>query len=96
MAVDSTSTDEATCSGSTAIALAVEQQNSAVGEIANNVSQASGGTADVSSNIINVTQLANETGAAAGQVTVSAKELNNNADQLRGRVESFLSAVKAA
>ncbi|MDD3651290.1 methyl-accepting chemotaxis protein [Immundisolibacter sp.] len=81
---------------STLIAAAVEQQGAATQEIAHNVVQASAGTSEVSSNIAGVSQAAASTGAAAEQVLGVASELSEQAELLRGKVEAFLAAVKAA
>jgi methyl-accepting chemotaxis protein len=81
---------------STMIAAAVEQQGAATQEIAHNVAQASAGTTEVSSNIVGVTQAAVSTGAAAEQVLGVAGELSEQAELLRGRVETFLAGIKAA
>jgi methyl-accepting chemotaxis protein len=54
------------------------------------------GTAEVSSNIVGVTEAARETGAAAGQVLTSAEELSQLANRLRGEVGRFLDQVRAA
>jgi methyl-accepting chemotaxis protein len=78
------------------IASAVEEQGAATQEIARNVQQAAAGTSEVSNNIGGVTKAATDTGAAASQVLSSAGELAKQAKQLRGEVDSFLAAVKAA
>ena len=80
----------------TTIASAVEEQGAATQEIARNVQQAAQGTNEVSSNISGVTQAAASTGAAAEQVLATAGELSKQSETLRGRVETFLAAVKAA
>jgi methyl-accepting chemotaxis protein len=81
---------------STAIASAVEQQGAATGEIARNVQQASAGTTQVTQNIAGVSQAAAETGHAASQVLGAAGDLSKQAALLRGKVETFLGAIKAA
>jgi methyl-accepting chemotaxis protein len=80
----------------TTIASAVEEQGAATQEIARNVQQASSGTHEVTTNIAGVNQAATDTGAAASQVLSSASELSKQSETLRGQVEKFLSAVKAA
>ena len=80
----------------TTIASAVEEQGAATQEIARNVQQAAAGTAEVSSNISGVTEAASSTGAAAEQVLGVATELSQQSETLRGKVETFLAAVKAA
>ena len=79
-----------------AIAAAVEQQGSATQEIARNVQQAAAGTQEVSSNIVGVSQGANDTGAAANQVLGAARELSQQAEQLRSEVGGYIAGVKAA
>lgn len=80
----------------TAIATAVEQQGSATQEIARNVQEAAQGTGMVSSNIIGVNNAAGKTGAAAGQVLVSAEQLSGQAAMLRADVDRFLANIRAA
>jgi methyl-accepting chemotaxis protein len=80
----------------TTIAAAVEEQGAATQEIARNVQQAAKGTQEVSGNIAGVTQAAGETGAAASQVLDAAGEMSRQAEMLRGQVDQFLSAVRAA
>jgi methyl-accepting chemotaxis protein len=79
----------------TTIAAAVEQQGAATQEISRNVQQAATGTTEVSSNIGNVSQAAQDTGAAATQVLSSAGELARNGTLLKDQVESFLREVRA-
>ncbi len=78
------------------IADAVNQQSAATKEIARNVEQAARGTTEVTTNITAVTEAANDTGAAAGQVLTSAQDLTQQSDALRGLVAKFLAEVKAA
>jgi methyl-accepting chemotaxis protein len=80
----------------TTIASAVEEQGAATQEISRNVQQAAAGTSEVSNNISSVTQAAGETGAAAGQVLQAAGDLSRQAEQLRGQIDQFLAAVRAA
>jgi methyl-accepting chemotaxis protein len=80
----------------TTIASAVEEQGAATQEIARNVQQAAAGTTEVSTNISGVTQAAGETGAAASQVLSASGELARQGETLRGEVEKFLAAVRAA
>ncbi len=78
------------------IAAAVEEQSAATKEIARNVEQAATGTQEVTSNITGVSQAANDTGSAAGQVLASARELAQQSDALKSVVTSFLADVKVA
>jgi methyl-accepting chemotaxis protein len=80
----------------TTIASAVEQQGAATQEIARNVQQAAAGTQEVSSNVAGVTEAATATGEAAGAVERAAGELSAQSQQLRERVDAFLSQVRAA
>jgi methyl-accepting chemotaxis protein len=80
----------------TTIASAVEEQGAATQEIARNVQQAATGTQDVSSNITGVTQASGETGAAANQMLGASNELAHQGELLRGEVDKFLMAVRAA
>jgi methyl-accepting chemotaxis protein len=78
------------------IASAVEQQGAATQEIARNVQQAAAGTSEVASNIGGVSEAAAQTGSAASQVLASAGELSQQAETLRGEVDSFLANIRAA
>jgi methyl-accepting chemotaxis protein len=78
------------------IAAAVEEQTAATREIARNVQQAAQGTSEVTENIVSVSQAANDTGAAAGQVLGSAEELSHQAELLRGELSRFIEVVRAA
>ena len=80
----------------TAIAAAVEEQGAATREIARNVQHAAGGTSDVSSNIVGVSEASSEAGAAASQVLGAAGELRREADTLRAEIDAFLLGIRAA
>ncbi len=80
----------------TTIASAVEEQGAATAEIARNVEEAAAGTGEVTSNIVGVNQGAGETGSAAGEVLEASRELSQQADTLKGVVETFLRDVRAA
>ena len=80
----------------TAIAAAVEEQDSATKEIARNVQQAACGTNAVSDSVGVVTRTASQTGAAASQVLVSAEDLNVQAATLRQKVDSFLANIRSS
>ncbi|WP_395014996.1 methyl-accepting chemotaxis protein [Dongia sp.] len=81
---------------STTIASAVEEQGAATQEIARNVQEVAGGTEDVSSHISGVTEASKRTSAASSQVLGAASELAKNSERLKGEVERFLEAVRAA
>ncbi len=78
------------------IASAVQEQSAATQEIAGNVQQASKGTTEISQTIVGVTQAASETGAASSQVLSASTELSQQAEKLRGEVDSFLAKIRAA
>ncbi len=78
------------------ISSAVERQVEATGEIADNVQQATCGTQEVTTNITGVSQSVAETGQAASQIMHAARELSEQAEGLRGDVESFMSRFRAA
>ena len=61
-----------------------------------NVLQAAQGTQEVSGSIAGVSQAAQQTGSAAGQVLASAGELSRNGEALKAQVRSFLNEVRAA
>ena len=78
------------------IAASVEEQQAATREIARNVQQAATGTQEVSTHITDVNRAANDTGTAARHVLGAADTLSEQAETLRGQVERFLQAVRAA
>jgi len=79
----------------TTIAGAVEEQTAATVEITGRVGDASRNTTEISLNIENVLLATQETGSAASQVLSAAQELSHNGEELIGRVEAFLRAVRA-
>ena len=81
---------------STSIAAAMEEQGAATQEIARNVQEAARGTAEVSSNIVGLNQVVEDTGGAAVEVLTSADALGEQADTLRARVGSFLAEIRKA
>jgi len=91
-----TATIEEVSTIATAIGAAIEQQGSATAEIARNVTQTAEATQEVTKNIGAVSTAANETGNAAGKVLTAASNLSQQAEQLAGEVNSFLSSVRAA
>jgi methyl-accepting chemotaxis protein len=80
---------------STAIASAVEEQGAATQEISRSIQQAADSTVTVSSNIASVTQVAAQTGDAAGLVLASAETLSKNGAVLKTQVEGFLRELRA-
>lgn len=81
---------------STAIAAAVEEQGTAMQEIARNVHEAASGTQQVAGNITEVNSGASETGATSNQVLLSAQSLSKESTLLRTEVDRFLATVRAA
>ncbi|TQV70263.1 CHASE3 domain-containing protein [Denitrobaculum tricleocarpae] len=79
-----------------AIAAAVEEQGAATGEISRNAQEAASGTEQVDRNIADVSKASAETGNAANEVLDASKGLSQQTELLRGEVDRFLSAVKAA
>jgi methyl-accepting chemotaxis protein len=59
------------------------------------VQEASTGTAEVSSNIVGVTQASQQTSAGSTQVLSAASELAKNGEKLRQEVGTFLATVRA-
>jgi len=78
------------------ISSAVEEQGVSTQEIARNVQQAAQGTQDVNLNIESVSKVADETGAAAGQVLSASQDLSRQAEHLRGEVERFIQELRTA
>jgi methyl-accepting chemotaxis protein len=81
---------------STGISAAVQQQGAATGEISSNVQQAARGTDEISTAISGVAHVAEQTGVAAGMVLTAANDVSRQAETLRGEVDRFLLALKAA
>lgn len=81
---------------STTIASAIEEQGAATQEISRNVSQTSVGTQLVSSNIISVSESAQNTEESANDIMKSVGVLNNQLDTLHTIVEKFLTSVREA
>jgi methyl-accepting chemotaxis protein len=79
-----------------AIAAAVEEQGAATDEISRNVDQAAQGTTEVTRNISGVRHAAEESSNSAQDVLSAATELSSQSDRLRGEVQKFLGAVRAA
>ncbi|WP_181905434.1 methyl-accepting chemotaxis protein [Aestuariispira insulae] len=73
----------------------VSEQREATGEIARNIQQAAVGAQDVSNNITGVTKAANETGTAADNVLNSSTQLAEQAKELEGVVNRFVSQIRA-
>lgn len=78
------------------IASAVEEQGVATQEIARNVEQAAVGTREVNGNITTVSQAAENTKETAEEMTVAAKELSTQSENLRQAVTDFLNDIRTA
>lgn len=81
---------------SSSISHSVEQQGVATGEIAQNCTQASTGTQEVTTNITGVGRAAQATGAASTQLLGLSQGLSHQAVDLRRVVESFVQDLNAA
>ncbi|WP_420133860.1 methyl-accepting chemotaxis protein [Rhodopseudomonas sp.] len=80
----------------TAITAAVEEQGAATREIARNIQQAAGGTTEVSGNIVGVSAASTQAGSAASEVLAASGALREEADLLRGEIDTFLASIRAA
>ncbi|GAB4180432.1 MAG: hypothetical protein OHK0024_19080 [Thalassobaculales bacterium] len=79
----------------TTIASAVEEQSAATDEIVRNVSQAATGIAAVSQSIDGVNNASEETSRSSTMVLSETRALAQAAQELRARVDGFLSTVRA-
>jgi methyl-accepting chemotaxis protein len=79
-----------------AIAAAVEQQGAATQEIARNIAGTAEAAAAVSRETVVVRDAATTSGRAALELRDASRELNDQANGLRARVDRFLSLVRAA
>lgn len=80
----------------TAIAQAVDEQSLSSRELARNLDLAANGVDAVGSNLAQIADMARGTGAAAGQVLVSADQLDATAHGLDTRSRQFVESVRAA
>jgi methyl-accepting chemotaxis protein len=78
------------------IAAAMEQQRHATDEIARNVQDTAAGTLKVTDNIAGVSQGAQATDRAAGELLDAASDLSRRSEQLTTEVTSFLTGIRAA
>ena len=79
-----------------AISAAVEEQNAATNKIGTNVQDAAYGTRQVDENISLVSDGARATGTAANQVLSAAKDMTQQSDALKAKLNDFLSQIRAA
>ena len=56
--------------------------------------EAAAGSEEVSRNIVGVNQASEESGAAAGEVTIAAGELSQQSELLRSEVNKFMQQVR--
>ncbi|MCZ8375199.1 MAG: methyl-accepting chemotaxis protein [Beijerinckiaceae bacterium] len=75
---------------------AVTDQGAATQEIARNVQEAMAGTAEVASNITQVSQAASESSEVAGNILKASEGLAQQADRLRGEIDGFVRSMRAA
>jgi methyl-accepting chemotaxis protein len=80
----------------TAIAAAVEQQDSATREIARSVQQAAAGTSEVSQNVTGASRAAEQSRMLADSVTVAAGALDQHASDMAKSVDTFLARLRDA
>jgi methyl-accepting chemotaxis protein len=78
------------------VAEAAGQQAEATREIGHAVAQAAAGTEEASRHASGVSEDAERTGRAAGEVRSAAGELARQAEGLRGQMDGFLAAIRAA
>ncbi|MBN8534793.1 MAG: MCP four helix bundle domain-containing protein [Rhizobiales bacterium] len=78
------------------IAVAVTQQSAATQGISENVQQVAQGTEHASHGISIVTSAATDTGIAAEQVLAASRELAEQSQMMRSKVDEFLHAVRTA
>jgi methyl-accepting chemotaxis protein len=78
------------------IAAAIVEQESATSDISNSIHMAADGTNRVTGNVVGVTSAAGDTSAAAQKVQTASGLVDNAAQDLKSRIENFLSEVEAA
>jgi methyl-accepting chemotaxis protein len=79
-----------------AIAAAVEQQGAATHEIARNIQYAAGGTREVSTHIIGVSQASEDARSAAMSVLEASNGLRRKSQLLRSEIDAFLVSIREA
>jgi methyl-accepting chemotaxis protein len=78
------------------IASAIDEQSSATREISYSVQQVAAGTTEVSSNISGVRLSADTAGSIANGLVTAVGSMEAVSVQLRGEVQAFFQAVRAA
>ncbi len=81
---------------SQSIAVAIEEQTAATGEIARNAQQAASGTHAVSSSVKGVSEASQQASAASTELLASSNSLAEQGDTLRERMHTFIQKVRAA
>ncbi|MEP0070992.1 methyl-accepting chemotaxis protein [Pyruvatibacter sp.] len=81
---------------SQSIAVAIEEQTAATGEIARNAQQAASGTHEVSSSVQGVSEASQQASAASTQLLASSNSLAEQGDTLRERMDTFIQKVRAS
>jgi methyl-accepting chemotaxis protein len=81
---------------SASISTSVVEQTTATDEIARNVQMVARGTRDFADEIVEVDRRAGETGTSSEQVLKAARQLAEQATDLRGELDSFMQSVRAA
>ncbi|MDW3096884.1 MAG: methyl-accepting chemotaxis protein [Alphaproteobacteria bacterium] len=81
---------------SQSIAVAIEEQTAATGEIARNAQQAASGTHEVSSSVQGVSEASQQASAASTELLASSNSLAEQGDTLRERMGTFIEKVRAA
>jgi methyl-accepting chemotaxis protein len=79
-----------------ALASAAEEQAAATREIGRAAAEAAAGTQDAARHATGVREGAERTGASASEVRSASGELARRAEEMRGRVDNFLSRIRAA
>ncbi|MBL6455369.1 HAMP domain-containing protein [Belnapia sp. T6] len=78
------------------VAAAAEEQAAATQEIGRAVAEAAAGTEEVTRHTASVLDGADRTGAATGELRRASDGLSQQAEALRGTVDGFLAAIRAA
>lgn len=81
---------------SQSIAVAIEEQTAATGEIARNAQQAASGTHEVSSSVQGVSEASQQASAASTELLASSNNLAEQGDALRERMDTFIQKVRAS
>lgn len=81
---------------SQSIAIAIEEQTAATGEIARNAQQAASGTHEVSSSVQGVSEASQQASAASTELLASSNSLAEQGDTLRERMGTFIQQVRAS